>query len=145
MSSLSRFRTKTLVVVCAIAGTLVLTLIVGLVTVWRSRSTMARTPVTSDVPSVPGRGDEPERISAEDRAAFLAALRNIDPGLVADEERAAHHGVQTCLDILEGVDDGNPGEMERLLRLRFAHSGVSVSPSQAKKIVKAVKLWCGSP
>ncbi|RVX41149.1 hypothetical protein EDD27_3619 [Nonomuraea polychroma] len=75
--------------VCATASTLVLSLTVALVTGWSFRSTTARTPVASDVPSVPGPWDESEPISARDRAVFLAALRDIDPGLVVNEERAA--------------------------------------------------------
>jgi hypothetical protein len=145
MSSLSRPRARTVAGVCAAAGALVLSLTVALAMGWRFRSTTARTPVVSDAPSVPAHGEAFEPISARDRAVFLAALRDIDPGLVVDEERAASRGVMTCHDILEGVDDGNAGEVERRVRLRFAHGGVRVSSSRAEKIVKAVRPWCGSP
>ncbi|MEV5498605.1 hypothetical protein AB0M50_24725 [Nonomuraea fuscirosea] len=109
---------------------------------WAPWSPTTGTPEASDMPSVPSEAAEPERISARERAVFLATLSAIDPQLIVDQESAVHYGINTCLDILEGVDDGEPGLVEKRVRFRFEREGTDVSQSQAQKIVKAVNAWC---
>ncbi|MEU7864593.1 hypothetical protein [Nonomuraea sp. NPDC049141] len=109
---------------------------------WVPWSPTTGMPEASDMPSVPSDAVEPERISARERAVFLATLSAIDSQLIVDQESAVHYGINTCLDILEGVDDGEPGLVEKRVRFRFERGGTDVSQSQAQEIVKAVKVWC---
>ncbi|MFC4118212.1 hypothetical protein [Nonomuraea zeae] len=125
-------------------GTLALLLAFGIALVGGGdpRSPTAGSPAASDLPSILSNAAEPERILAGDRADFLATLSAIDPQLIVDQESTVHYGISTCLDILEGADDGEPGLVEKRVRLRFERGGSDVSPSQAMKIVKAVNVWC---
>lgn len=46
-----------------------------------------------------------DRVPAAARAAYLAGLRQIDAGLVANEDRAIRRAANICLDIAQGKDE----------------------------------------
>ncbi|MFC4587323.1 DUF732 domain-containing protein [Sphaerisporangium corydalis] len=77
--------------------------------------------------------------NAEQATSYLAALREIEPYLVANEDRAVSRGRNTCLDILQrktvNTVVGNT-------RRRFAGGDGTINTAQASQVVTAVRVWC---
>lgn len=88
------------------------------------------------VASAPSSPQEQEGLSAGKRQALLAELRRIDPGLVADEERAVRRAESVCQDVREGK---TPAQVAKNAQLRFTGGNATVDAEQAGKIVAAVK------
>ncbi|MFJ8472134.1 hypothetical protein [Kitasatospora sp. NPDC094011] len=92
---------------------------------------------TSEAPKVSG-------IPSPDAAqtvALVAALKAVDPALVAKEDRAVSRARDTCLDVRENKDAAT---VQKNAGARFTGGSVTVTDDQAAKIVDAVKTsFCG--
>ncbi len=78
---------------------------------------------------------------AAQRESLIRALRAIEPGLVAKEDRAVSRARDTCLDLKGGKDDAT---VQKNTRSRFEGGNVTVTDDQAADIVSAVKSsFCG--
>ncbi|MGW2860803.1 hypothetical protein [Streptomyces sp. NPDC001205] len=74
---------------------------------------------------------------AAQTAALIRALRTIEPGLVAKEDRAVSRSRDVCLDLKGGKDDAT---IQKNARSRFEGGTVpSLTDDQAANIVTAVK------
>lgn len=78
----------------------------------------------------------------EQRAALTKALRAMDEGLVADEDRAVGRARDVCLDMRDSKDAAS---VRRNARSRFEGGTVSsLTDGQAADIVAAVRSsFCG--
>lgn len=93
------------------------------------------TPAASS--GVPGN----DEIPADRRAAFVEALREIDPGLVTNEERAVRRARSTCLDIAEG---GKGAALADRVAQRYTGGNATIDAEQAQQVIAAAKRWiCG--
>lgn len=72
--------------------------------------------------------------------AYLDYIARIDPGLVASEERALRRADMIC----ERILGGTPGSMtiEEYTALRLSGGHAQITEDQARKIVKAIRVWC---
>lgn len=75
------------------------------------------------------------------RAAYLAALEEIDPGLVVKPDRAVSRGREVCLDLRDGVPIA---DVVRRTRQRFSGGTTTIDNAQARQVVAAVRKWCGA-
>ncbi|MFG2147493.1 DUF732 domain-containing protein [Streptomyces sp. NPDC048696] len=74
---------------------------------------------------------------AAQREALIRALRTIEPGLVAKEDRAVNRARNMCSDIKSGMDDA---KVKSLAKARYEGGTVpSLTDDQAANIVTAVR------
>ncbi|WP_285580367.1 DUF732 domain-containing protein [Herbidospora sp. NBRC 101105] len=88
--------------------------------------------ITLEVSSLP-------RMTGEQRTEYLATLSTIDQGLVVNEDRAVSRGESTCLDIQQGVPEG---QVLKNLEARITEGDTTVKVEGAALILDAVKAWC---
>ncbi|MFK0069742.1 hypothetical protein [Streptomyces sp. NPDC091046] len=81
-------------------------------------------------------GIPPEPTGA-DRDALLAALRDVDPALVADEADAIDNARNQCASINGGAD-----RLDWLASQRFSGGDVEVTEEQGKHINTAIGDFC---
>ncbi|MFF8574014.1 hypothetical protein ACQPXT_01350 [Streptomyces sp. CA-100214] len=81
-------------------------------------------------------GIPPEPTGAE-RDALLAALRDVDPALVADEEDAIDNARNQCRSINDGGD-----RLDYFAAQRFSGGSVEVTEEQGKHINIAISDFC---
>jgi hypothetical protein len=80
---------------------------------------------------------------AEQRAAYLAALEKIDPGLVVNEERAIRRAVRVCERIIN--PPGGTMSLEKYVVEELSGGNATITTGQARQVIKAVKAWCPAP
>ncbi|MFE1686132.1 MULTISPECIES: hypothetical protein [Streptomyces] len=101
------------------------------------------TPEPSKEPAAEAETDDPAKPSAipspnaAQTADLIAALRNVDPGLVVKEDRAVSRARNICMDIHAG-EDGEAVRTKAVLRYEGG-TVPSLSDDQGEAIVKAVK------
>lgn len=76
---------------------------------------------------------------AGQRAAYLAALQEIDPGLAANEERAIRRGRAVCDRIIHPRE--NPS-VEEYTVAALSGGTTTIDQAQARQVIEAVKAWC---
>lgn len=76
---------------------------------------------------------------AEQRAAYLAALQEIDPGLVANEDRAIRRGRAVCDRI---INPRTTPSVEEYTVAALSGGTTTINQAQARQVIKAVKAWC---
>lgn len=81
-------------------------------------------------------GIPPEPTGA-DRDALLAALRDVDPALTADEDDAIDNARNQCAAINGGAD-----RLDYLASQRFSSGDVEVTEDQGKHINTAIGEFC---
>lgn len=70
------------------------------------------------------------------RAAYLEALRAIDPGLVADEDRAIRRAEETCADIKAGHAGD---ELVQRVVARLSGGNATIDAAQAQRAIDAMR------
>lgn len=78
---------------------------------------------------------------ADQTAAYLDALREIDPGLVANEARAIRRGMRVCERII-APPEGSTMSLERYVVAELSGGNATIDEAQARQVVRAVKVWC---
>lgn len=75
-------------------------------------------------------------VSAEDRASYLAGLRDIDPGLTSNEDRAIRRVTNICLDVEQGKDETTiiNNTVERL-----SGGSATINETQAAEVVELAR------
>lgn len=99
-------------------------------------SATSRPPVTAG--AVGERRPVPTPDAAQ-RAAYLAALEEIDPGLAVHEERAIRRGRAVCDRILN--PEGR-GDITRYTVQALSGGDAQIDAAQARQVIKAVRAWC---
>jgi hypothetical protein len=77
---------------------------------------------------------------AGQQADYLAALKEIDPGLVVNEERAIRRGRAICDRIIN--KSGSAASLVSYTVEELSGGNATIDQAQAKKAIKAVKVWC---
>jgi len=96
-------------------------------------SSPTATPTPTEADRIP-----PTPTPAQARA-YLDYIARIDPGLVASEERALRRADMIC----ERILNGTPGmTIEEYTVLRLSGGHAQITEDQARKIVKAIRVWC---
>ncbi|MGW1839840.1 DUF732 domain-containing protein [Streptomyces sp. NPDC002067] len=99
-----------------------------------ANATAAPSETPSPTASKPGSIPSPD---AAQTAALIRALRAVDPGLVAKEDRAVDRARNVCLDVHQGKDADT---VQGNAKARFEGGTVpSLTDDQAADIVTAVK------
>ncbi|MFE9569210.1 DUF732 domain-containing protein [Streptomyces sp. NPDC006692] len=133
---------KTKIWIIAIAGLLSFG---GLLSLFEDKPDKAEAePKTTTAPAKPAdkpsEAAKPAAVSSPDaaqREALIRALRTIEPGLVAKEDRAVNRARNVCSDIKGGKDDAT---VQKNAKSRFEGGTVpSLTDDQAANIVTAVK------
>src|SRR5690606_10506513 len=106
------------------------------------------------IEAVGGDGQEPEAAVASaapsrqvvptpdagQAAAYLAALERIDPGLVANAERAIRRGRSICDRIIN--PRGGTMTLEEYVVAELSGGNATIDEAQARQVIRAVKVWC---
>lgn len=79
----------------------------------------------------------PPKPTGADRDALLAALRDVDPALIADEADAIDNARNQCAGINGGAD-----RLDWLASQRFSGGDVEVTEEQGKHINTAIADFC---
>ncbi len=74
-------------------------------------------------------------------AAYLEALRGIDPGLVVNEERAIRRGRAIC-DRIINPPGGKNMTLAQYTVAELSGGNATINQAQAYEVIKAVKVWC---
>lgn len=69
--------------------------------------------------------------------AYLQGLAAIDPGLVANEDRALSRAKDTCLDIKQGEITGD--KLNERVAERLSGGDAQITPAQAAKVISLAK------
>lgn len=85
-------------------------------------------------------GDETGTL--KDRAAFLQAMRQIDPRLVRDENRAVTIAQNLCRELQQGT---KPVTVAAHAAVRYSGDGLVVDMAPSKQIVKALQQHACRP
>lgn len=105
-----------------------------------TRSASAPAKPTEKPAATPGAAAKPAAVPSPDavqRAVLIRALRTIEPGLVAKEDRAIDRARNVCSDIKGGKDAGT---VQKNAKSRYEGGTVpSLTDDQAANIVTAVK------
>lgn len=72
--------------------------------------------------------------------AYLAAIARIDAGLVANQERAMRRAGRICERIVR-PSDGNL-TLEKYTVMELSGGNATINEAQARKVIKAVRVWC---
>ncbi|MGI5153603.1 DUF732 domain-containing protein [Microbispora sp. CA-102843] len=126
-------KTSPLTVVIVVAAVLVLAVIATVAKVATEDAPAPKASATAAAVPSP---------DAEQRAAYLAALERIDPGLVANEDRAIRRASRVC----ERIHNPAGGmSLERYTVEELSGGNASITTAQARQVIKAVKAWCPAP
>ncbi|MEV4457020.1 hypothetical protein [Microbispora sp. NPDC049633] len=98
-------------------------------------------PAASTSSAQPTSGAQVPSPDADQAAAYLDALRAIDPGLVANEERAIRRAVRVCERII-APPEGSTMSLERYVVAELSGGNATITTGQARQVIKAVKAWC---
>lgn len=101
-----------------------------------TRTPAASTPATNSPPAARA---VPSPSPAQQRA-YLAAIARIDPGLVADRERALRRAGRICERIVQ--PPGGTLTLERYTVLELSGGNARIDEAQARQVIRAVKVWC---
>lgn len=82
-------------------------------------------------------GSSPETVTPEDvpgaaRIAYLAGLEEIDPGLIANKDRAINRATNICLDITQGKNESTVVDNARQ---RLSGGSATIDNAQAARAV----------
>lgn len=99
-------------------------------------TTTAASPSADYAAAEKAAGIPPEPTGA-DRDALLAALRDVDPALTADEDDAIDNARNQCAAINGGAD-----RLDYLASQRFSGGDVEVTEEQGKHINTAIAEFC---
>ncbi|GGK89314.1 hypothetical protein [Mangrovihabitans endophyticus] len=80
--------------------------------------------------------DEIEPAAAE---AYLAGLRQIDPGLAGNESRAVRRAEETCADIAAGEFTGD--KLAERVAERLSGGSATINASQAKQAIDLMETY----
>lgn len=76
---------------------------------------------------------------AGQRTTYLAALADIDPGLVVHEERAIRRGRAVCDRIL---NPAGRSDLTGYVVAALSGGDATINTAQAKQVIQAVAVWC---
>ncbi|MFE4416525.1 hypothetical protein [Streptomyces sp. NPDC056821] len=89
--------------------------------------------------NVPARTGIPPKPTGQTRTDLLAALRDVHPDLVADEDKAVDHARNQC----SAVNNREP-KRDWLAQQRFSSSSHEVSDAEATRINEALTEFCAT-
>lgn len=124
-------------IVLIVVGAFVVLVAVGIALGGGEEKPVVSAPTASRTAAASSGVPEPD---AGQRAAYLAALAEIDPGLVANEERAVRRGRAVCERILHPSSGGMT--LRQYVVEELSGGNATINQAQAAKVVTAVKAWC---
>jgi hypothetical protein len=77
-------------------------------------------------------------LSAEGRRAYLDSLGAIDPGLIANEDRAIRRAEETCADLLQGWSGD---QLADRVVTRLSGGSAQIDRAQAVEAIALMKRW----
>jgi len=94
---------------------------------------------SSAQPSSTAAGKSPNW-NAEQQRTYLDTLSALDPGLVANEDRAIRRAERICDRILN--PPGGTMSLERYVVEELSGGNATIDEETAKTVIAAVKVWC---
>ncbi|MEV1206117.1 DUF732 domain-containing protein [Microbispora rosea] len=128
---------KTMVIVGAVVLAVGVVAIVGLVLVGAAQQRAAEEAVR---PMATTAG-KTVRWNAEQQRTYLDMLSVLDPGLVANEDRAIRRAERICDRILN-PPEGSTMSLERYVVEELSGGNATIDEATAGTVIGAIKVWC---
>ncbi|MEV7011554.1 DUF732 domain-containing protein [Streptosporangium sp. NPDC051022] len=106
------------------------------------RQTASTSPSISASPSnTPSGRMEVAKPTGPQGRAYVAALKEIDPGLAVNKDRAIRRGIAICDRMLNGMDNSKYSLPEYVV-LELSGGHATINEEQARQVIQLVAAWC---